>query len=159
MAKDSTVSYLQVNGMARWRRVLDMEVVEIRVVQGALTSAEPEAQLIREAKASLRRSIPAARLAIETEGMPRGTEVRNLSAFFYLINSSPDLGKQYKIFTFLRLTLQNDLINLPLLLSFFAFFRPHSFAALATTPRQDPALARQAYALVFRTMEAATCLV
>jgi len=31
-----------------------MEVVEIRVVQDALTSEDPEAQLTREAKASLR---------------------------------------------------------------------------------------------------------
>jgi hypothetical protein len=55
MAKDSTVSYVQVTWTARWRRNLDMEVVEIRIVQSALTSGEPEARLTREAKASLQR--------------------------------------------------------------------------------------------------------
>ena len=62
MARDSTVSYLQVNWIERWRRVPDIEAIEILVVQGTFTSAEPEAQLTPGAKVSLRWLVFAARI-------------------------------------------------------------------------------------------------
>ncbi|HEY7424652.1 MAG TPA: hypothetical protein VH682_10520 [Gemmataceae bacterium] len=60
---------------------------------------------------------------------------------------------------FLPLTLRNALIILNPTFPFGINYLAHlPYAALATTPPQDPALNQQVYALVFRIMEAATWL-